>query len=176
MSELTPERVAFLKDKLQSWPGEMALTSEELADLLALLDDYEKVKAELSYAKEVAEGAGYRLQKAEAELSHVRSMNRGVLELLDKANAELARYAKYDGLIEAVGGPGEGEIEWGKFSTTKTAEAILSAALKAREAKELAHDDIHNCSNGAGETKSCGLCDSECEARDEVERRDKESK
>ena len=34
---MNTERMAILKDKLQSWPGEMALTSEDVADLLAVL-------------------------------------------------------------------------------------------------------------------------------------------
>jgi hypothetical protein len=40
------ERIAHLKDKLQTWPGEMALTSTDIADLLALLDEKaEQIKA-----------------------------------------------------------------------------------------------------------------------------------
>ena len=34
------DQIAYLKDKLQSWPGEMALTSEDIADLLALLESH----------------------------------------------------------------------------------------------------------------------------------------
>ena len=41
---MTPERIAYLKDKFQSWPGEMALTSEDIADLLLLLDEAEELR------------------------------------------------------------------------------------------------------------------------------------
>ena len=40
---------------------------DRLKDFQAILSDYAALQAELTYAKEVAEGAGYRLAKAEAE-------------------------------------------------------------------------------------------------------------
>jgi hypothetical protein len=48
-TKLTEDGRAFLRDKLQSWPGEMALTSTDVADLLALLD--ERAEAELDALK-----------------------------------------------------------------------------------------------------------------------------
>jgi len=42
---MNEERIAYLKDKLKSWPGEMALTSADMADLLSLLDEAEKTRA-----------------------------------------------------------------------------------------------------------------------------------
>lgn len=33
-----PDRLAFLRDKLQSWPGEMCLTSEDIANLISLIE------------------------------------------------------------------------------------------------------------------------------------------
>jgi hypothetical protein len=47
-------------------PSYFAFPSERLADLLSILDDYSSLRAELTHAKEVAEGAGYRFEKAEA--------------------------------------------------------------------------------------------------------------
>jgi len=35
-------------------------------EILSILDDYASLRAELTHAKEVAEGAGYRFEKAEA--------------------------------------------------------------------------------------------------------------
>lgn len=35
------DKIAWLRDKLQSWPGEMCLVSEDIANLIAILDDYE---------------------------------------------------------------------------------------------------------------------------------------
>ena len=37
---ITLEAIKFLKDKIQSWPEEMCLTSTDVADLLAVLNDY----------------------------------------------------------------------------------------------------------------------------------------
>jgi hypothetical protein len=36
------DKVAFLRDKLKSWPGEMALTSTDIADLLRACAEYRK--------------------------------------------------------------------------------------------------------------------------------------
>jgi len=35
------DKIVWLRDKLQSWPDEMCLTSGDIADLLALLNDHE---------------------------------------------------------------------------------------------------------------------------------------
>ena len=37
--KLTNDELAFLRDKLQSWPGEMCLTSSDVADLIAIVDE-----------------------------------------------------------------------------------------------------------------------------------------
>lgn len=49
----------------------------------------------------------------------------------------------------------------------RTILALLDEAQKAEPLAEKP-DDIHSCSNGAGETKSCGLCEVDCEAREEL--------
>jgi len=45
------DKIAILKDKLQSWPGEMTLTSMDIADLLSLLDEVEQLRLRRSIAR-----------------------------------------------------------------------------------------------------------------------------
>lgn len=68
------ERIAWLKDKLKSWPGEMALTSEDVADLLAMLDENEKVKAERSELLCERDEARVDRDILKAELARVRPL------------------------------------------------------------------------------------------------------
>lgn len=35
-----PEELAILKDKLQAWPGEMALTFEDVVNLIRCVENY----------------------------------------------------------------------------------------------------------------------------------------
>jgi hypothetical protein len=44
MPNPTPDRIVWLRDKLQSWPGEMLLTSYEIDDLLTILKDYQAIQ------------------------------------------------------------------------------------------------------------------------------------
>jgi len=63
------DKKGWLRDKLKCWPGEMALTSEDVADLLVVLDDYGKpaplpkeVKEAMGFFRMIVESMGPTIQ------------------------------------------------------------------------------------------------------------------
>jgi len=62
MNNISDERIKELREWLKTY----SFTYGQCAEILTLLDDYSSLRAELTHAKEVAEGAGYRFEKAEA--------------------------------------------------------------------------------------------------------------
>lgn len=100
----SPERIEELREHIYSAfdhydPEEGG--PEALRDLIAILDDYERLRAlnvtdvlvERDVLREKVKWQGARMEKAEAELSEVRSMNRELLRIYDEAKAQLEKQA-----------------------------------------------------------------------------------
>ena len=96
-------------------------------------DEIERLRADCAVATKMLDLADGIIEKQGAELLTAQMTNAKNGAVIIEQMAQLAKQAP---LIEAIGGPGEGEIEWGQYSTTKTAEAILRAALALREEKK----------------------------------------
>lgn len=99
---MTPTKIVHLRDKLQSWPGEMALTSDDIAALLSILAALER----LDNPRDVA------IEKLITEREAMLSENQKRIHLgqslayTEDAFYELARNIA---ALEEKGGVSEGE-------------------------------------------------------------------
>ena len=123
---VSEERVKELRESVRTGRVIISGDAKDLSTLINIVEGYSSLRAENERLKENVQ----RCEENYAEALHLASTYQ---ETAEKAEAQLAKQAP---LIEAIGGPGEGEIEWGQYSTTKAAEAILRAALALREEKK----------------------------------------
>jgi len=202
MTAPNAERIKELRDKAFRCcldPDDMDDLLSFLVAFPAMREELEKVKGEneqLSSALRDRDGV-WKQAIAENERL-VKSLNEDCNQGLKNAAAFVAMKTRAETaeaelerqrpLIEAVMGA-KPSIDHFRFFTRADRALIIIEAwklhekLKAREKKEskmkISNDqpdsgDLHDCSNGAGETKSCGVCDVECKARDEADRQQRD--